>query len=464
MSKKVISILLSAAMLVAMFCVGFGAVTAAADDTRTYYFLAPDNYCKTEAGAANTDVGAYWWSPEENAPWPGQTMTAAPEIGENIYKIEGVPAKTTALVFNAFVDAGTPQDPKLAAVAHQTKDVNLEGYDASEEECPYDGSVDTANFDGWVFVLNLNEKGVNELSGAETAGGAWFTVDNYKSSETYYGSYGFAAEEPASDTEPAADTDTTPVAPVADDEVWHAGDTVTVEVQFGGINGEATKIGAYNYDVTYNTAVVELADKENLTTGEGATTMANTAVAGTVKIGNIAPFGLEQDFTGDKTTAYKLTFNVTKDTTKSEAAIAGVCSSLSAMTADASKTEKLIGAGSTEDNYSNLLVKVACPHQPEEPSSSEPEKPSSSEPSSSEPSSSTPSSSKPASSSSQTSSKSTGDNASKSTSSAKGTTASTAGTSTATVQTAGTFAVVSLVVILMAAAAVVLYTRKKTEE
>ena len=59
MSKKVISILLSAAMLVAMFCVGFGAVSAAADDTRTYYVRAPDNYSKTEASAANTDVGAH---------------------------------------------------------------------------------------------------------------------------------------------------------------------------------------------------------------------------------------------------------------------------------------------------------------------------------------------------------------------------------------------------------------------
>ena len=453
MSKKVISILLSAAMLVAMFCVGFGAVSAAADDTRTYYFLAPDNYCKTESGAANTDVGAYWWSPEENAKWPGQAMTAAPEVGPNVYKIEGVPAKTTALVFNAFVDAGTPQDPELAAVAHQTKDVNLEGYDASEGECPYDASVDTANFDGWVFVLNLNEKGVNELSGAETAGGAWFTKDNYKSNETYYGSYGFAAEAADTDAAPA-DTDAAPVATEGDP--IHAGDTVTVEVQFGGIPAATPKLGAYNYDITYDAEAFELDTKENLTTGEGATTMANTAVAGTVKIGNIAPFGLDQDFTGDKTTAYKLVFKVNKDTTT--AAIKGVCSSLSAMTADASKTEKLLGAESTEDPYSFAKLTVECPHE-KEPSS----QPESSTPASSKPESSKPASSKPAS-SSQTSSKATGDNASKNTSSGKGTTGSTAGTSTATVQTAGTFAVVSLVVILMAAAAVVLYTRKKTEE
>ena len=45
MSKKVISIVLSVAMVLAVLCVGFGALTASAD-TVTYYFLAPSNYLK----------------------------------------------------------------------------------------------------------------------------------------------------------------------------------------------------------------------------------------------------------------------------------------------------------------------------------------------------------------------------------------------------------------------------------
>ncbi len=45
MSKKVISIVLSAAMLVAMLCVGgIASVYASAESNYTYYFLAPDSY------------------------------------------------------------------------------------------------------------------------------------------------------------------------------------------------------------------------------------------------------------------------------------------------------------------------------------------------------------------------------------------------------------------------------------
>ena len=39
MSKKLISLFLSAAMLAAIFCVGFDALSASADDNVTYYFL-----------------------------------------------------------------------------------------------------------------------------------------------------------------------------------------------------------------------------------------------------------------------------------------------------------------------------------------------------------------------------------------------------------------------------------------
>ena len=132
MSKKVISILLSAAMLVAMLCVGVGAVTASAD-TVTYYFLAPDEYFAT-----NNSVGYYYWSPEENGPWPGLEMTPAPEVGDNVFKCEAPDMDSTStIIFNAFVDAGTPADPELAAYAHQTINVNTEGY-VTGESAVYD--------------------------------------------------------------------------------------------------------------------------------------------------------------------------------------------------------------------------------------------------------------------------------------------------------------------------------------
>ena len=473
MSKKVISILLSAAMLVAMLCVGAGAVTASAADSNTYYFLAPDNFFKSEAGAVNDKVGVYWWQPSENAAWPGAEMTAAPEVGDNVFKVEGVGSDTTTIIFNAFVDAGNPADPELAKVAHQTVNINTEGYDG---DAPYDENLVTDDFNGWIYVLDCNAKDVNEFSQAETTGGAWFKLDDYKSNEQYYGSYGFSAEEttdseaPAeetTDSEAPAETDseapaeTDSEAPAADGQAIKAGETITVQVTVGDvkIDGEAAKLGAYNYDVNYNADVLEYVEGKDETTGGMPLVNANTA--GTVKLATMAALGLTEDFSGEKAPVYTLTFKTTKDTTEGELGLTGKCTSLTAVTADGSNTKTLIGVNNPDDSLTAL--KITLP-EVEEPT---PSVPTSSVPSSSVPSSSTPSSSKPAS-SSQASSKATPDNASSSskgsTSTAKAATTTTTTTAAAPVQTAGTFAVVSLVVILMAAAAVVLYTRKKTEE
>jgi len=473
MSKKVISIVLSAAMLVAMLCVGVGAVTASADDTYTYYFLAADNFFKPEAGASNSSVGVYWWQPSEVAPWPGIEMTAAPEVGENVFKIEGVSPDTTTVIFNAFVDAGNPADPKLAAVAHQTININTEGYDA---DCPYDDTVATDNFNNWIYVLDRNDITVNEYSGAQTTGGAWFTLDNYKDNEQYYGSYGFGADT-------TSDTDAAPAESDADTAAkkYHAGDTVTATVEFGGItcNGEAGKIGAYNYDVNYNADVLKYESCEQKTTG--GMPLANGATAGVVKLGNMAATGLDQDFTGAKAPVAVLTFTVTADT--DDLGITGACTSLSGMSQDGSATEKLVGVDNPDDPYSDLVVDVTCPHdtdtETETDTTVEPDTDTTAPVDSDtdttvkpdtdttvKPDTDTTKKDTDTAKASDSDKKGTGDNASKTsstTSGAKGTT-STTGTSTATVQTAGTFAVVSLVVILMAAAAVVLYTRKKTEE
>jgi len=472
MSKKVISIVLSAAMLVAVLCVGFGAVTAAADDTYTYYFLAPDSYIKAEANDGNTNVnssvGAYWWQPEDQASpaWPGVEMTAAPEVGENVYKIEGVPAATGTIIFNAFIDAGNPQDPELAKIAHQTININTEGYEAGEAE--YDATVETENFNGWIYVLANDEEHttVNDFSGATTIGGNWFTLDNYKNYEKFYGSYGFAADTTETDSETT--TDSEPAS--TEGKKYHAGDTVTVTVEAGDIkiDGAAAKLGAYNYDVNYDASVVKYVSGVDKTTG--GMPLVNTAKEGVVKLATMAAMGLAEDFSGAKAPVYELTFEVTADT--DDLGINGKCTSLTAVTADGSSTSTLVGVNNPDDPYTDLVIAVECPHETDtdsEPAGTDSEEPTSSKTQSKDESknvsSKTDSKTESKNASSKTESKkATGDNASsKSTSSGKSATTSTA-TSTATVQTAGTFAVVSLVVILMAAAAVVLYTRKKTEE
>ena len=131
--------------------------------------------------------------------------------------------------------------------------------------------------------------------------------------------------------------------------------------------------------------------------------------------------------------------------------------------------------------FTGLAFDVVCPHK-EDPSSSEASSSATSSAASSSATSSAASSSATSSAASSTTSSkasSTGSSTtSSSTSSTKSSTSSSSNTSNkntsnstkstasngAAVPTAGTFAVVSLIVVLMAAASVVLYTRKKTEE
>ena len=94
MSKKLLSLVLAVAMVMSLFCVAFSS-SAAADDTKaketlTYYFLAPETY---------DEACCYWWEDGGCGEWPGVAMTAAPEIGKNVYKVD-VSAYVGTIIFN----------------------------------------------------------------------------------------------------------------------------------------------------------------------------------------------------------------------------------------------------------------------------------------------------------------------------------------------------------------------------
>lgn len=84
-------------------------------DTYTYYFLAPTEWFDTESGALNEEIGFYGWNQDtKDAVWPGEKMTPAPEVGDNVFKVENVPSDISFIIFNTYVDAGDPPDPALA--------------------------------------------------------------------------------------------------------------------------------------------------------------------------------------------------------------------------------------------------------------------------------------------------------------------------------------------------------------
>lgn len=156
-------------------------------DGYTYYFLAPDDWFKTDKGAVNEDIGCFWWDPEETDPWPGVKMEKSPDIGENVFKITGVSPEITTVIFNAFIDTDVYPYPELTA--YQTVTINTEGYE--KRDCEYDSELVTDNFDGWIFVLNRDDErrlSRNELSNLSYYG-AWFTLDDYKNHSDYYGTY-----------------------------------------------------------------------------------------------------------------------------------------------------------------------------------------------------------------------------------------------------------------------------------
>ncbi len=163
----------------------------AAEETAmvTYYFLAPDEFIGT-----NQKVGVYYWQPKENAPWPGVEMTPAPEIGKNVFSCS-VPdnEKTETLIFNSFVDAGSPADPELIGDVYQTVNISLCGYIPEDESELYDTLDD---FYGMIYVIRPEENTLSEYQGNILRHGEWFSVNPddynyYKNYPDYYGTYGF---------------------------------------------------------------------------------------------------------------------------------------------------------------------------------------------------------------------------------------------------------------------------------
>ena len=166
------------------------------DDTYTYYFLAPYDWFDTTRGAYNEDVGAYYWYDDDNTPvaWPGVKMVSCPDIGKNVFKIEGVPADMAYIIFNAYFNVGRNSTPEEIAYAHQTDNLSLGGY--KKGECPYDSELTTENFNGWICVCDCTDLHENAINVCYNTGSAWFTLDDYKKYSDYYGTYDIGDDQP----------------------------------------------------------------------------------------------------------------------------------------------------------------------------------------------------------------------------------------------------------------------------
>ena len=350
MFKKFISLILTAAMMSAVMC-AVVSVSATAEEKVTYYFLAPDNFFKTEAGAINEDVGYYYWQPSENAAWPGEKATPAPEVGSNVFKIEIANSDYTGtVIFNAFVDAGNPADPEKAKVAHQTVNIDL-------EECDYYGMI-------YVLANDNEHRSVGEFSGAYTTGGNWFSInptdDNYYKNSYNYTTYNLE--------------DVAPVPPV--DKAHHKDDTVTLTYSIGNV----PRIGSFGSQIFYNTEVLELtAIEQNYTKGAvvtnpdpdefaaGEVDPDTWKVGDSLKVGGtVDPKGKIADFESDPVPVVTYTFKAIKDFNDSDMGFNVKTNKVVQVSEDKQSTIRLVANENDDASaYVHIDYVIECPHNVE---------------------------------------------------------------------------------------------------
>lgn len=171
MTKKIMSMILSIAMVLSIAVVGISGVSAAVDsdgryvpsegveETHRVYFLMPESW-KSEKFNAN-DAGAYWWNGSDagssldgtsvGVAWPGYKMQV--ENAENNIFYLDLPTDVPNLDFNNYLNGGLrTEDAETGKVtfefseeqfkaAKQTADVSCQYYSEGDNEY-YDNLLD----------------------------------------------------------------------------------------------------------------------------------------------------------------------------------------------------------------------------------------------------------------------------------------------------------------------------------
>lgn len=188
--KSIISLFCTTALAVSSTTAFAAEIDMSKDvgETYTYYFLAPDDWFNKDKGAVNEDIGVFFWGYDDSGKgitssnYPGEKMTPAPWIGKNVFEIEGVDSRYVGCVFNSFTEI-SPDDSTTNQ--NVTVSIDLSGYE--EGDCLYDSKLTTGNFNGWIYVLDLDFVPYTAIIPPRP--GQWFTLDNYKNNEDYYGAY-----------------------------------------------------------------------------------------------------------------------------------------------------------------------------------------------------------------------------------------------------------------------------------
>lgn len=146
------------------------------EKSRRYFFAMPKEWYTF----GNATACAYWWDGTDTCvDWQhSYQMRSTPltlEDGSNVYYID-LGETVATVIFNNGIDGGAKaaegEEPSPNwGKNFQTDNINLEGYEAKENDLYPDGVESFANM---IYVVDPSKVSVNEHSGATTYGGEWY--------------------------------------------------------------------------------------------------------------------------------------------------------------------------------------------------------------------------------------------------------------------------------------------------
>lgn len=146
------------------------------EPSRRYFFAMPKDWYTFN----NSMACAYWWDGTDACvDWQhSYQMRSTPltlEDGSNVYYID-IAEGVGTIIFNNGIDGGAKpaegEEPSPNwGKNFQTVNVNLEGYEAKENDLYPDG---VKNFGNMIYIVDPSKVEVSEHSGATTYGGEWY--------------------------------------------------------------------------------------------------------------------------------------------------------------------------------------------------------------------------------------------------------------------------------------------------
>ncbi|MBE6794807.1 MAG: hypothetical protein E7532_07695 [Ruminococcaceae bacterium] len=184
MSKKLMSVILVAVLVLSMGTVAMASVSAdelpaKAEGYNRYYFYMPESWYNEYA----TTAGIYWWEGTDKcSTWPGYVANETDVEGVYYYDVH---SDVTTIIWNNAIDGGMDQEADIYTLAVQTKNIGSEYYDVDESVNYPEG---TPNFDEMIYVVDESMTEINEYNGKMVYAGEWYY---------YYGNgeYGYTPEK-----------------------------------------------------------------------------------------------------------------------------------------------------------------------------------------------------------------------------------------------------------------------------